>query len=529
MEVTDIFLLFLYASTFYRFRYFFSYLKKRQPQVVADTAHRCVRGNDLPVLIIFKNADRYPARLLSVEIEVDGKPAIKQTVDQSIREKQYEKILQLPTKHLAQGAHSVNVAIVYECNGRRYRCFNDNYRGTSHAPLPFFISEQPLPRLEGFVSGDCHTHSACTDDQIEFAATLPSSLEMARTVGLSFFAVTDHSYDLDDDPDNFLTNDPQLPKWKQLLQEVNMLNNSNEGFCIIPGEEVSCRAASGKTVHLLVYNSERFFEGSGDSGEKWFRRRSRFSVEEVCAALAPEALAFAAHPEERVPAAQRLLLNRDSWLEQDCRSKGLSGVQIVNGMDESNLRISINFWRDLLLKGLKLPAITGNDGHGNFSRNRSIDIPFIRISETGDHVFGVWRTDVYLGGKALSTGNLTGALRKGCCAVSNGPALELRLFNKGNEFLMGDTAVDPLGYRIKALSTAEFGAFQNARLCIGLEKYEKIIVLPVEQNGSFKLEIEKKLPKLERVKYVRAEVDCAGPRGKRHAFSNPVFVNSNGD
>ena len=52
--------LFLYAETHYRFKYFFSFLKKQEPELLADAPHRVEPGKDIPILILSKDADRYP-------------------------------------------------------------------------------------------------------------------------------------------------------------------------------------------------------------------------------------------------------------------------------------------------------------------------------------------------------------------------------------------------------------------------------------------------------------------------------------
>jgi len=48
--------LFLYAETHYRFPYFFSLLRKNEPEIIADAPHRIEPGSPLPILILIKDA-----------------------------------------------------------------------------------------------------------------------------------------------------------------------------------------------------------------------------------------------------------------------------------------------------------------------------------------------------------------------------------------------------------------------------------------------------------------------------------------
>jgi hypothetical protein len=60
---------FTYAETHYRFKYFFSFLKKPEPEIIADAPHRLEPGIQLPLLILVKDADRYPVIMEKIEVD----------------------------------------------------------------------------------------------------------------------------------------------------------------------------------------------------------------------------------------------------------------------------------------------------------------------------------------------------------------------------------------------------------------------------------------------------------------------------
>lgn len=208
---------------------------------------------------------------------------------------------------------------------------NDNYRTSSRRPLRIFVSKDPLPKFKQLHFGECHSHSSFTDDQVEFGAPIETSSLLCRPLGLSFQCVTDHSYDLDDSIDNYLLHDPKLPKWHTLQQKVHTLNNRRKDFIIVRGEEVSSRNSADQNIHLLLLGNRKYFYGSGDGAEQWFKTRSEHTIQDILNNMDSSSIAFAAHPREHVSILQRLLLHRGTWNEQDLTSKKLSGIQFING------------------------------------------------------------------------------------------------------------------------------------------------------------------------------------------------------
>jgi len=422
---------------------------------------------------------------------------------------------------LPVGTLPVNIRITYQINQKIMTCWNDNHRGSSHAPLPVYISEQDLPCLNNCLYGETHAHTIFSSDQVEFAASLETSAKMASFIGLDFLCATDHYYDLDDQPDNYLLHDPDLKKWHQFLQEVQQYNKQNT-FQIIPGEEVTVRNRQNKNIHCLVYNSERFFHGSGDSAEKWLRTRSELSIPELLAELPPEACAFAAHPAEQPPFLQRILINRGHWQVEDCANDLLHGLQFLNHSGAAIDADGRRLWIRMLLGGFRLVGLAGNDAHGNFSRSRQIGIPFLTMRENYLHLFGYWRTGVYTADNRKDMPAILKSMRDGACFMTNGPALCLQAFDQNKWQHTGSRLTNITRIRLAAQSNKEFSEFKQARILMGLvgTKQEQSYFQHDFEPGQETYDIELDFLPQEKNGYFRAEVTT---RSGKEALSNPIW------
>jgi len=518
----------LYAETHYSFRGLYSRLKRREPEIIADAPHRVEPGQPLPVLLLVKDAHRYPLALHCVTLTLtaaDGKTWRRpfHLHDLEIGQPLWWRLFRMDAPE--SGKMSLDVEIEYSLSGRRRHCHNDNHIGTSHEPLSVLIASQPLPRHAGWINGDLHTHSTYTHDQVEFGAPIAAAVNMAKAMGLGFFAVTDHSYDLDDHTDDYLSNDPNLEKWQALWEEVEEINRQQRDVVVLPGEEVSCANARGRNVHFLVLNSRRFFPGSGDGAERWLRTRPEMSIEEVLDQLSEEALAIAAHPAARPPFLQWLLVQRGFWEDVDCRHPDLAGLQVWNGSDVG-LREGLEQWVRQLLAGQRLYLYGGNDAHGNFNRFRQIGFPFFTMREHHDHLFGKVRTAVHVHGER-SVEAILAALRGGRCMVTDGPFVSVQVDSHNGEVTrMGGTASGGGLLRILARSTAEFGRLRRVRVYRGVigQDREEIEREMVEFDDAYALSADFPLRSLETPSYVRAEVET-GDKHRRHwALSNPIWV-----
>lgn len=515
-----------YASTFYRFKYFFSFLKKREPQIVADVPHRLSPGKKLPVLIIFRNGDYYPARIEQIEVRIDGRQAHQSRPNLRLEKSYQEIMLHIDRSGFAAGPHRIDVLISYDLGSKKKRCINDNYRGTKKEALPCYFSAEPLPRFANFFHGDGHSHSNYTDDQIEFGASPGSAKTMAAAIGLDFFCITDHSYDLDNLPGNFLKNDPQLRHWRQFRKEIAELNRQG-GCMIIPGEEVSVRNGNQENVHLLVLNEASYLPGSGDSGERWLHFHSELDIAEACTRCGPDSLLFAAHPAEKAPLLHRILLNRGDWKTSDI-APDFCGVQIFNGHGRSRLSQETAFWTKLLLQGRRLFALAGNDAHGNFGRNRYIRFPFVKIAESYTQLFGCWRTDIFLPQGMTGVPALMYALKSGCYSLSNGPALDMQVVNsKGHSQSMGGAIQEPKTVKVRLKSSIEFGKLTSCIIYFGPTGAVRETILlekTFDHPQLFEASIEYNMDTKPETGYIRAVATSQTGNNEYFVFSNPVWI-----
>ncbi|MFQ5629653.1 MAG: hypothetical protein ACE5I1_12890, partial [bacterium] len=364
--------------------------------------------------------------------------------------------------------------------------------------------------------------------QVEFGAPPIAIAQMAKAMGHHFTAVTDHSYDLDDEFENYLKNDPALKKWKIFLTEVRFCNTHFKDFIMIPGEEVSCGNGKGQNVHLLVFNNPEFIPGAGDSGEKWLHTRPDLKVEEITRQSSGDALYFAAHPEMRIPFLQRLLLRRNTWAWDDYRYENLRGLQICNG-HPNGMAEGRQSWVKLLLRGEKKFIIAGSDAHGNFNRFRQIGMPHLYLHEQeAFHLFGQHRTVAFID-KQFSLQNLMSALNKGAASVTSGPFLSITGHGQAEEkvHIGGTLHGIPAVLDITAYSTDEFGPLGRILLFkgdIGSSKESVLIdeTMPFKSYG-YHLQIPLPSP-CESGSYYRSEVYCTSNSPLPiMAMTNPIW------
>ncbi len=517
-----LFLPLLYAETHYRFKYFFSYLKKREPEIIADIPSRIQRSNPLPVLVLIKDADKYPVIIKEIEIKESNQVLFRKEVNQRISDSYRDLIYTFDSNQLKSGHHLLDVKITYKTGEKELFCMADNHRGTSHEPLNIYIAADPLPRFDNCILGETHCHTNFTSDQVEFGASLTATASLARAMGLHFYCATDHSYDLDDYEDNYLINDPDLVKWEKFKETVNKFNSDDNDILIIPGEEVTVRNRRDKNVHMLIYGSETFFPGSGDSGEKWLRTRSELSISEVIDKVLDSNLIFAAHPVEKPPFLQKLFIRRDVWHGSDCRKSGIDGLQFINGGELKFTDVGKEFWINLLLEGHRLIGIAGNDAHGNFSRFRQVGFPFFTMRENHFHLFGKWRTGVYIQQSNINIRTILRNIKSGNCYMTNGPALQLQCFGNNKWYPMGVRCPFPSIVKLMSKSTEEFSELTNIKLILGdiENKNELILLEDLISNTAISYKKEFPLKDLPDRGYLRMEVST---KKDFHALSNPIW------
>jgi len=523
----------LYAETHYKFKGIYSRLIKNEPEIIADAPFRVEPGQPIPVLLLVKDAHRFPIQILEVTIEIRNENQVHWKrifpFNLMLNENRFWfRLFHIDALKDIFGFVDVDVHISIKINGQTRTYRNDNYRISSHRPLKVYFAKDPLPRFENWYFGDFHYHSNYTEDQVEFGAPLEATVAMARAIGLNFFAVTDHSYDLDDDEDSWIKNDHGIPKWHQLWGEVENLNNSFSDFVILPGEEVSAGNTNNRNVHLLILNSRKFFPGKGDSAERWFQTQPDLSIEQVLNQLEDGALAMAGHPEMPTPFLQWLLIRRGRWEWQDFQHHRLNGFQIWNGEYDHSFHQGSSNWVKLLLERKRLSLIAGNDAHGNFNRFRQIGFPFFTFRENYSQLFGKMRTGVRIT-KDFNQQNLIQAVKNCYALVSNGPIVDLLIRNEQNKTVqVGDEIQGhQFNLTIRVKSSEEFGKLESFHLVRGdlITKREDSILVVENFINRYSFELEQKLTEFSNSVYIRAELTARKANDQiTRCLINPIWI-----
>ena len=519
----------LYAETHFRFRIPLSRYFKQEPELIFDTPWRLEPGQNLCIFLVVKDAHLYPVHLGSVEIEVSQNNRIlytrNWTLDQNSKDRQIDFEFSFSDCDLPFGEVEINPTLTYSISGKQRRLQLDNYRGTKKTPLRVTIAREGLPKLTGWQAGDTHLHSSLTNDQIEFGASLEQTRKAAQLLGLNFITATDHSYDLDDQPDDYLKNDPELEKWNQSREHITTLNKENQ-LTIIPGEEISVANARGATVHFLHFNDPVYFPGSGDSGEDWPQLKSQLSIDDVLAQRSPQTVSVGAHTAYKFPWFQRVLLKRGFWESQDHNNPELDGVQILCGTPAySAFHTSRQLWIDALLRGHKLGVYGGSDGHGNFNRNWHVTLPMWSLGTHEDQIFAQSRTIVR--SDSLDASAIVDAMKHRRTALSTGPMGDLTITSGGSAYGIGDTINakknETLTICYRGLSTEEFGTAMDVTLYAGdLEaREEKLLFHDSEVLDGFEITQNFIIPGKS---YLRLEISSHGSRWPGIYVSSPIWI-----
>jgi hypothetical protein len=526
-----------YAETHYRFKYFFSLYKKSEPEIIADAPHRVDPDKPYPVMILIKDADQYPVELCSLKMTLYHNAGKVHTQSFSfptpiaIRSHYYYKIIDIhfngPLSSL-YGHMTMDVEMTILHNGRTKVVRNNNHRFTSKVPLKFYRSRTKLPSLIGWIYGDAHTHSTYTDDQVEFGSPISAAPHLCRAMGISFFGVMDHSYDLDDRVDNYLLNDPELPKWKAMQREIDDVNGREREFAVLRGEEVSCTNSDRNNVHFLLFGNRRFFHGSGDGGEKWFRTKSEFTIREILEQKEKNVVAFASHPTEEVPYLQRLLLRRDEWNVNDMTETHLAGIQILNGEYSEGFLRGLDIWKWMLKRGDRKFLLAGNDAHGNFNRFVQISIPMLSFREKETQIFGQMKSAVQT--NFISEPSIIEAMGKGRVVITNGPMVTISVETDSPDVgTVGETVVGSrYVVKVQGRTTDEFGTFRSIIVFVGvIGRTERKLFEITEFTDPYSIHRISDWNEAEFFSYIRAEATTTNAHGLDRdgfCFTNPIWI-----
>jgi len=398
---------------------------------------------------------------------------------------------------------------------------NDNYSTLSNGNFKTYIDSEPLPSPAEWIWGDLHSHSSWTEDQVEFGIPAENISTLAKPMGISFCALTDHSYDLDDLPDYWTKNDSELKKWKKSRKQIKLLNNNIDNFLIIPGEEVSVDNGLGKNVHMAVLNSSKFYFGNGDGFEKLISKASINHYARILDNLPKDSMAFAAHPQAKPPILQKFFIKRGVWNQWDSHQK-LSGYQIMNGSLKEDFINGKKKWIQQILKGKKKYIYAGNDSHGNFNRFRQVKLPMWKLHERNYQIFGEHLTAVK---STITRGveNLLDDIKNGQVIISNGPFVNFTIHDDSNhKALIGEELLSiPTKSNITSISTKFFGILKNVKIILGdIDKRQEIVYHNISISGHSRKTLSVQLNNLPDRGYFRVEVFT---QKDKFALSNPIW------
>lgn len=523
----------LYAETHYTLKGF-SLIFRRRPEIVCDAPYRVEPGNQIPVLILIRDADRFPVRLHSATATIrymDGSidECILLNGPLDIETHSWHRVVRLAIRDGYSGDIFIEPLLRVSRKGRSsvQTVRTHNYPGRKPRPLSVNVAKRPLPRPDGWIFADLHHHSEYTSDQVEYGAPLEATAEIGGAMGLSAAAVTDHSYDLDDSDKSYRIKDPELKRWKAMTASCDAIEKRT-GFVFLPGEELSCGNAKGMNVHLLLMGNRAFIPGSGDSAEVWFKTRPDHTIREVLDAKEPGTLAYAAHPEHVFYFLQRLLLSRGKWESPDYGHPNLNGLEILNGPADQDYLLGLRRWIGLLLEGRRLFLAAGNDAHGAFNRTFQLGLPWLFIRETRRYLFGKSRTGILPDGKPDGK-TVMEALSAGRTFITTGPAMTLEVRSDSGEHaaIGGSVAGKRFSLTVECLTSEEFGPFDHGRLWLGdlSAKKEKPWIefkVPVDEERfarTFELE------NLKTKVYVRGIAVTRTGEGTFFCLTNPIWIN----
>jgi hypothetical protein len=517
--------IFLYAEIHYRLPLLKGIIFRKQPEIIFDAPYR-VQSDFIPVMLLIKDAHLFPVEIEKIRFnlyESNSQKLLNKfyfNEKLNITQKWFSKIYNLDVGQFRNILIEVECIAQVKIGKKTLLVKNDNYPNLSHNNLKSFIDSEGLPLPDEWICGDLHCHSAWTEDQVEFGIPIENIEHLAKPMGISFCAVADHSYDLDDFPNSWRKNDSSLTKWKQSRETINHLNEKSKQFLLIPGEEASVDNGLGQNVHMVILNNSKFIEGTGDSLDVLFKSKPEHYYAKVLDKLPENAMAFAAHPSVAPPPLQKLLIRRGIWNIWDSHRR-LSGFQIMNGVNGEEIKLGKDLWRKRLLNERKMYIYAGNDSHGNLNRFRQVRIPLVKLYERNDQIFGRHLTYVK---STIEKGvnSLVNDLKCSPLIISTGPFVNISIDGKSKPNVsIGETLLEsPSKVKIFAKSNSLFGKIKNMDIILGNLKNKKEYIIKSFNNLIYERKITFLVKDLPEKGYFRSEIYTDK---SEFALTNPVW------
>jgi hypothetical protein len=475
-----------YAEIHFRYPLIKSKYYQTLPEILTDIPYR-LSSRKIPILLIIKDAHLYPIFIKEIQVFIKTRVEnlYKKFRANIYNTKSYfSKIFYYELPESIEQNQFIDIDITIDCtvSNRDYVFKNDNYLTLERKSFTTYFANSRFPYPKNWFCGESHFHSNYTDDQVEFGSDIKSTSIMAKSIGLDWFFVTDHSYDLDDKTDNYSENDPNIPKWHLMWKDVEEHDSCD--LKIIGGEEISIGNTANQNVHLLHINSKKFIDGKGDSGDSFIHKKPTHSLKDINNLGDENSIFIAAHPFEKVPISQKIILNRGNWKLNDFIISKINYVQAINSDLKNEVYYSVKKWEYLLFHDIKAILIAGNDSHGNFNYMKQIKIPFIKLFISKKQIFGRFMTIFHHNENDPIQG-----LKNKKIIVGNGPFLSFHLESLTEKHFIGEE-IDSGQYKLvyKSESTSEFGEIIKIKLIIGsIQNRKKRLIINPPNNYNFKI------------------------------------------
>jgi len=453
-----------YAET--HFKVFFSRLYRKEPVILVDAPFQVCPNTPCPVWLVVRNANRFPIFINEIYGEWKNAKGGNIPFNLSIQKELNEKFHfdELNIEKPCAGLWMLKVFIKYEANKKSKICERWNYPFLPPKPLMINFLKEPPPKPAGWLAGDVHCHSSYTSDSMEFGARPAVLHKAAKSVGLDFVCITDHSYDL--------LNENKFQKMKNAADGLNGM---------IAGEEISCGNSKNQNVHLLTFGNKHYVEGHGDGGRRWWNTSPDLTIREAIGKCG--CYCYAAHPKLQMLKSEKLLLKRAHWNFKDLTENKIHGIEFWNGFRGKDFYEGKALWIKCLLAGHKLLPLGGNDAHGDLNCYVAVKTPLWSLKCNQEHIFGLVRTVIQ------DTSKIPFSDVPENLYITDGPALWLEKKEEGK-------------FLLHAKSTEDFGKFLSITVFRGKDGVEKKEEMQISDSLDFDFEIS-----LENNLYVRAECE----------------------
>ncbi len=533
----------LYAETHFRFFPGMpSALFRKAPEIIFDLPRRIIKNQDLPLVLLINDIHKYPITPVSVQVSISHKESMPQLftfkelqqfkIEHALQNQQQAFIIPIERHLLHNGEVLLNAKLTYKkvknnrTAGPLIPVLNDNLPTSSKLPFRCTITDEDFPGNELCTFGDLHSHSIFSRSHVEFGPPLQVIEKVASSSGLHFAAVTDHSYDLACDPQNYLQQDRSLGMWKLYKESMSKVNGA---ALLIQGEEISCLNSKGLVVHLCGLGVKNFIPGTLDGArQNKYSKTQPTIIEAIRQVHSQGGIAFAAHPGSKAGFMQQVFLSRGEWSEKDLFDD-LDGIQAVNSGYFDSWQRGKQLWISMLQRGLRVPLLAGSDAHGDFNRYRAIGKPFMQVHEGPERYMGFVRTGLY--GKHRTVEEILNAIKNCATFVTNGPFAAINFSgSRADSIISNQTISNPSDLFAVASSNVEFGQIRLLKVFCGQNgsTTEKAVLsrnCPPECNY-----ISERIPILELPDkcYLRVEVIGKSPRNiKTVAATSACFIQRN--